>query len=289
MIHDEIQTSMLTFVEKFNTTPNTERLMGLTEADKELTIVLCNTFTPAILSNPATFYFESVDMSEELLVTALEFYQEGLLILPFPACHFVTKRVSINFEKVKSKGDDEILGTLIQDPDTKEICVVTYGRAPDKKDWLPIVFTFVNKQSLSLHDTVHKQIHCFGSSKLSDEDKTEFFGVAKNQAIIFLTAALLRGMPHTRKEKIEIPDKLQKARARNRKPYLNPFIRVSLREDIQQSMDGQSHARGYKVKPHWRRGHIRTMNDGRKIAVQPCLVNWDGEAEIQKKAYKVVA
>ena len=60
------------------------------------------------------------------------------------------------------------------------------------------------------------------------------------------------------------------------------FTLVNLRPDVRQALNDSS-ITGRKVRPHWRRGHVRRLSSGKITSVSPCIVNMkDGAPETAK-------
>lgn len=119
----------------------------------------------------------------------------------------------------------------------------------------------------------------FIPSEYTNNDVKNFAEVATALAI---QGCVMLSLPHYTQEKTEIDDKLQKARIKRGKETLRGYITVKMRKDIKEALNSGG---GWTVKPHWRRGHVRTVKDGRKIPVRPCMVNWAGDAELDKSIY----
>ena len=246
--------------------------------------LLIDEFVPVVKKDIPVFYIEGIEFPTELIMTAREFYKEGFLSAPFPECHFILRNCSI-----KSEGKEDsfnIPNNTISLIDKEDVSiVVTYAHAIRRDLTHPCGLTYLQKNSPHEISTWN----AFAGVPGRRDTEEQVHNVALQDTLFLQLTLLMMGMPHIEKIKTEIPDKLQKARAKRRKPPLTPYITVQLNAQIRDYLERESHARGYKVKPHWRRGHVRTLHDGKKTPVQPCLVNWDGETEIQKKAYKVKA
>lgn len=106
----------------------------------------------------------------------------------------------------------------------------------------------------------------------ADNDSTELlvnagFGVA---------AALIGALatPQAVRREEPAPDRLNKQRAQKKKPPIGPVIVIDVRAS-QQASESRKGEGGWTVKPHWRRGHIRHLADGRLIPIPPCCVNME--------------
>lgn len=72
----------------------------------------------------------------------------------------------------------------------------------------------------------------------------------------------------------DAPRKLNKARAKKGKEHIRPITVIDVRASQ------QAHARrrsdgGWTMRPHWRRGHIRRLPNGRQVPIPPCCVNME--------------
>lgn len=70
------------------------------------------------------------------------------------------------------------------------------------------------------------------------------------------------------------PVKLNKQRLQKGREPIGPMVVI----DIRASKQAAAAKRGegsYTVRPHWRRGHIRHLADGRLIPIPPCCVNME--------------
>lgn len=106
----------------------------------------------------------------------------------------------------------------------------------------------------------------------ADNDSTKLlvfsgFGVA---------AALIGALatPQAVRREEPAPDRLNKQRAQKKKPPIGPVIVIDVRAS-QQASESRKGEGGWTVKPHWRRGHIRHLADGRLIPIPPCCVNME--------------
>ncbi|MFA1677230.1 hypothetical protein ACDY97_32140 [Rhizobium mongolense] len=72
------------------------------------------------------------------------------------------------------------------------------------------------------------------------------------------------------------PDRLNKQRERKGRPPIRSMIVIDVRVNHMARPQHQGSS-GRTVPPHWRRGHVRTLADGRIIPVEPCWVNANGD------------
>ena len=71
------------------------------------------------------------------------------------------------------------------------------------------------------------------------------------------------------------PDKLNRRRHLRRRPAIRSQIVIDLRTEKNFTGAEWPVGGGWTVKPHWRRGHLRTLSDGRRVPIPPCWVNME--------------
>lgn len=113
-----------------------------------------------------------------------------------------------------------------------------------------------------------------GSYLTPDIDKQEQFG---NAIVAMFTAIYgLLNMKQTITVDVPAPDKLNRKRERQGKEPISAMVQVKLDPKFQiRSYQGGTHA---SPRPHWRRGHVRTLSSGKRVAVSPHMVM--GEAPL---------
>ena len=91
-----------------------------------------------------------------------------------------------------------------------------------------------------------------------------------------VSAALIGALatPQAIRREEPAPARLNKQRLQKKKPPIGPMIVIDVRASQQASQNRKGEG-GWTVKPHWRRGHIRHLADGRMIPIPPCCVNMD--------------
>ncbi len=234
----------------------------------------------------AAFYFEDVDMRDDtvfpLIDTAVEFFKEGVLRLPYPRCLFIFRYSKLGM--FVPAYAEEIEGGL------RIICFVRdHARLKDNPAWvLPSVAVDYMRANagpfkgggLFVEHVDAKAL--FAPPECSPDELKSLLG---ESVLYTLMGCLMLGMPHYTKQQVDIDRKLARAREKNGKTPLAGYTVVRFRESISRGMgDGEG---GWSVKPHWRRGHIRTLQTGRKVAVSPCMVNFEGEGDLPKNVYMV--
>lgn len=249
----------------------------------------------------APFYFNHNDFgnNEELYETALSFLADGFLNLPFDENLFVVKdhdvsgddvalfcfkmtdlykknlidfQKSLGFSSARVKIENALIGFFPVIRFKEPMKYFGYVAPGDT-----VGFIFKDK-----NDNNGKNILAGISWDTSKE--VELTLTANGYAII--QAMMLMNTKYVEKIDCVIPEKLNKSRARRGKPILRDYSIIKINQKyLERSQDGESHA---SPKPHWRRGHIRTLQDGRKIPVQPCLVNFDGKDILPNKGVYVL-
>jgi hypothetical protein len=220
------------------------------------------------------FYFdETVRYDEEMAITGCDFLSAGFLQMPFDTVYFHAKKYfsesSGNAVPVclwaKKVGENQIFLSAVREedisaqPDFFQINIgqdiVGIARSYTEEGWPE-----VRKE----YNSAEQQVHAF---------------IMRS----FCHMLMLLNHPVYDKELNEVSDAVNAKRERNGKARLSKYIYVNMRKQYKEALaDGIG---GYTVRPHWRRGHVRKLRDGRVIPVQPCLVNWDGEIEPDKKIY----
>lgn len=78
-------------------------------------------------------------------------------------------------------------------------------------------------------------------------------------------------MKHFDKSESAPGRKLQAKREKAGKPPLpDQYLTIRLNARVAKAYQGGTHA---SPRPHWRRGHVRTLESGKRVAVQPHMVN----------------
>ena len=89
-------------------------------------------------------------------------------------------------------------------------------------------------------------------------------------------AALLRALatPQAIRREEPAPDRLNKQRERKGRLPIGPIVVIDVRASQRAAAQRKGEG-GWTVRPHWRRGHIRRLADGRVIPIPPCCVNME--------------
>jgi hypothetical protein len=127
-----------------------------------------------------------------------------------------------------------------------------------------------------------------GKKELEEESK-RFDAHFVGYAIACLALLRTKGI---RKEIIEVPKKLNKARVRRRKKPLNDITVIRIQEHMEGVSRGSVGER-HRPRLHIRRGHWREQRYGpgntktKEIFIEPCLVGYEEEGVISHDHYEV--
>ena len=257
---------------------------------------------------PQIFYFNRNHIDNDLIDTGHEFYREGILKFPFDNCMFVIDN-AIDDSQIgqsyltKYMREAYLFRKIASLPDGKLKEDISKCKFPEnfKAEYAFMQFTEMciegkiraipNVNFIFLADSKHHGQYgsvasfcIFPAERITTEDAA----LLKQNAIFsigtIVGALMLLNTKYAKKTEHKIDEKLNKNRIKNGKEPLCNYITVGLAPNKHFDSGSGTHAR---PKAHWRRGHIRRLED-KVVAVQPCLVNWDGDPnEIQKKIYVV--
>jgi hypothetical protein len=99
------------------------------------------------------------------------------------------------------------------------------------------------------------------------------------RAVAALIGAL--GTPLARRREEPAPEKLNRQRLLKGRPEIRSQILIDLRPSQSPPRPEDQPCGGWSVKPHWRRGHVRTLSDGRRVPIPPCCVNMEASIPIK--------
>lgn len=259
----------------------------------------------SILSEAVLFQFPDVHGIEEHCAFAVDLYERGLFKLPFPAT-----AVAIERDLGPPYGRRGALMVLIEQANNK-IGAVSCSEVDDtRKAALPIGIC-VQASFEKVGDT-SCNVHGNSVPLVSDEVLRAMYGGDGQPVMDTLHGRLMNNVLNSMglivmlmskgvsTEHVPAPIKLNKARERRGKPRINDRYVVSLDFGSTRTIcneDGTTeditgHVRG-SPRPHWRRGHFRTLNRGtdveRVIPVAPSLVGANDESLVTRKIYEVGA
>lgn len=215
----------------------------------------------AMRKDPAFFYCDSKSVDSELMGTAVEFFDGGLLNLPFPEVVLVWDR---NLPILAFEKDGSIVLNFFKPrgPLLVPHCALIARRG----DVMYEIFVYNAKAGEKL-----------------DEEFSDWLCHIADHFFVFL---LMLSMPqyYEREEVKDFPSKLQEARVNRGKAPLKNYTVIKLKKEYQEKLDRG----GRGIKPHWRRGHLRTLISGKVVGVRPHPVGWSGEPEeLSKNVYIV--
>lgn len=255
MLHDDVELVLKSFRHRFYVGKHPEEFV---KKDPELGRWILDDFTPLIDGHIAPFYFQEPP-DRILFETAQEFFKEGLLHMPFDYCMYV---------------DHERKYWLVRDLGEQGFEVIALGAPPDKQpEAMPVLVWKYYR------DGTH---HCLiVADVIPREEAAQIMAEFVADTLCY---TLMLSMPQFTKEQVDIPRKLNRRREKRDLPALKGYTRIYLRREISQRLD-----RGQVViRPHWRRGHIRTLQDGRKIPIPATMVNWEDPVTLPKNTYEVI-
>lgn len=218
---------------------------------------------------PVGIYFdETLMQNTELSVTAFEFLKAGFLPMPFSSIMMSIDGFYVDDEKPE---------------DTSPLYVWFFKENGDLFFYIVVVdegkliglspFAYTIREGYERAGFLSHVKKGYDKEKIDNalEEQKELIHDASTACIIGL---MLLNHPAYKQENIEISERLQKSRQKRKKDRLSKYIKVGMRKEYRDAIESGG---GDIRKPHWRRGHIRTLQDGRKIPVQACLVNFDGD------------
>lgn len=300
MLHDEIIQSLW---KQFGSmaaleTKTPEELDELFQRhDKEMkegglehsSLILKNTYLlgyQALKQNPTAVYFQheplDIDgtLDPALVQTAREFFHAGILRLPYDCILMI-----IELDKLGASNKPLKIPMILSEVDNADkggIQALLLQSANQEYD-KPVV------QLAAQAERGQDIIRFFPFSYEAQKNDTENARTVKIVIDFALTCVLKMSMPHYRQEQNSPPEKVNQKRIKTGKAPLRGWTKVSLRPEIMQQLNRGSSSQGWTVRPHWRRGHIRTLQDGRKVPVRPCMVNWEGDTALEKNIYFIDA
>lgn len=203
-----------------------------------------------------TFNFGTLQRDRALIDTGLEFRQAGVLLPPFQCCKFVYQLKGESYPYcIDIRGNDARVFV------NQRLVLKATGLRRGELDFEPIA-------------TIKE--------KLTPEQVKEFLALLVQE---YLQCLMLLNLPYYEQIVHEPTEKQQKKRAKKGKPPLETKITVRMRHEYEAYLSDEN-TNGGKKRPHWRRGHMRTLSNGKKTAVNPCMVNFNGDP-IKPKDYVI--
>lgn len=217
------------------------------------------------------FYFDdTVKYDLEMATTGYEFLKSGFLNMPFDTVFFSAPNYF-----------DIGVGIALWSKYIKETDTIMFFETmgenliEEKKN---------NFYELNLKDSIcySRDANINGWPKIKKIEENEDIFKKIIQALCHFL--LLLNHPIYEKVINEIDESINIKRLKKGKQILSKYIYINMKRDFKERLLAIG---GYSVRTHWRRGHVRRLNDGRIIPVQPCIVNFDGEIIPDKKTYVI--
>jgi hypothetical protein len=236
----------------------------------------CPTFLKYMAEEPAVgFYFdETVSYNEDLASTGEDFLLSGFLEIPFNTCFFNVKNFTLPSVNEKLK-DLELW--VKWDKENQVINILLFL---ENQDFANRIYANIIYHSLRFEiKSGLKRVYDYKNDTYIDNLPPSYEEIFRS----FCQILMLLRHPYYEQETVETCPKINQRRERDGKSKLTKYIYIRMKKRIKDALS----AGGYTVRPHWRRGHVRHLNDGRIIPIQPCIVNFDGKKIPNKKIYVV--
>lgn len=197
----------------------------------------------------------------ELYHSCREFFLAGLLPLPYDPVAFIIPIRNLTFKFLVTKDGSALIVTPFFRDSQREF-----------KLWHNVV---------DINHLGQIRFHPLSDSTVAQVDlktKDPDLVAASVEAVgqMVLVSMLVLCMPQFEHVEVERPPALQRARAKAGKAPCNRLIQIRLKPELRAAYDSETHS-GVKMRPHWRRGHLRRLETGRVVPVMPCMVNFNGE------------
>lgn len=210
------------------------------------------------------FYFDDTfNKNFELYNTAQDFFANGFSKMPFKHCFFSFPRINKGYDERGEEYLNYTLNIFCKQHEDGKISILQVG----KDNYSGLIATVHNDGRRMSFYPITNQI---GTKQQIEISRTTLMDIGN----IVLTALLLLNHPVYEQESHMPNDKMQKSRERRGKSPLSKYIYIKMKKEYRDAIEKGG---GDIRKPHWRRGHIRHLQDGRIIPVSPCLVNFDGD------------
>lgn len=250
-------------------------------SSKKNFIALYKTFCSLV-----NFDFGEIGVSEESKEFGLDLLDKDMFDIPYP-----------NMSLSVKDGDKTSLICLFKD-ENKNFSVLFCASIIDENGktigGIPVAaghnITAKNKFNTKISFDFQVQTFVEGdqlSNVLKDSSVEDLLTNAYCRAISYVTMLMSRGVI---KDFNPEPAKLNKKRAKKGKPLIKKSYTIKLCTDVHKTENKNNGAHA-SPRPHWRRGHIRTMHRGTEkefhIPIAPCLVAADGTELIKPRDYEV--
>jgi len=203
---------------------------------------------------------------DEFFIPFCEFYAAGVSVMPFD-------EISIHI-----KSPSQFIDVFLKKDHHERIAFVIFGGTQKDSVVGPIATGYISKP-IKVGERV---IYSFFSG--SEEEKAATPSIMN----VILASLQIFSCNEVEREKVSISETLNKARAKSGKPALRDYILIKLSEESKAKLAQTENGVVTFRKPHWRRGHLRHIGDGRIVPVCACIVNFNGMIP-DKKTYIVKA
>lgn len=238
--------------------------------------------------NTASFYLDHDDTTDETLhSTAVDFLKSGCMKMPYKSFILILK----SFSHDESDGlvwclENPMKNTSWEATGTEEeALLMRSGITPHilkeyaRLDFLFFEFGFVGN-ILYFGDYISGFCyeHCQAIALANDDIGVgPAEGNYANAALgAILGSTMLLNTKYAQKDKHSAPIKVNEKRKKKGKPLLRDYVIVKLRQsDAFEGGAGHGGNHRSSPRPHWRRGHIRTIQSGKVIPIPPVIVNME--------------
>lgn len=266
-----------------------------------------------LIGQAVLFDFGTLRPAPEHRDFALDLHDRGLFALPFPVVAFAMRgqpHATPHVDPSKNAGAMMVLSADKNDTFTAVMC--SEMRSPDGRAEGAIPFATVMRarmenfraddHAVDVTDTTYPLVN--------DRMMAAMFGSADEDGIMLMRSRMISNligcMGYTVMlmskgvvtERTEAPAKLNAARAKKGKPRIgdryvvriDPGAARMIAEEGGGQTDITGHRRG-SPRPHWRRGHFRTIYRGsateRVVPVAPALIAADPDSDVTKAVYRM--
>ena len=264
-----------------------------------------------LINQAVLFEFGTLHASSEHKAFALDLYERGLFTLPYDVTAFSFEGVPNSTQYVGSQraagammvlsmDDDRRLSAIMcsemREPDGRSVGAIPFGLVMHAKLSNPGENTVnVEEQTYPLVDD-QMMAAMYGSSGQSGHDAMRNRLCSNLVSCMGMTVMLMSKGIVT--EHTPAPDKLNKARKIRGKPIIrdsyvvriDPVMARQIAHADGSVTDITGHTRG-SPRPHWRRGHFRTIHRGdsqeRVIPVAPSMVAVNSDSPVTKAIYRM--
>lgn len=240
------------------------------------------------------FYFDhnDFDSDENIISTGWDFLENNFMDFPFDDFLFIVKN------QYRDVSHPAIIVSCLIDERIKSIF-------EELKFYTEITMPIINNSERFFIECIYQQDMIAFQAYLSFINRTadisekvrtlvlystdeSFINRRKNNASVsagsLISCCMLLNTKYVDIQHYIPPEKVNLKRAKSKRPLLSDCSIIRIRSEYLEKTAVGTHN---SPKPHWRRGHVRKLHDGRMIPVQPCLVNFNGHDIIPSKGVYV--